>query len=79
MAQLVALSIYQVNSQNPIPLASVQKWAIPPSDMIVRPVNGTAGILLSTGVTVYGSVQELSTGAQYLVIETPAAIVTLAG
>lgn len=77
MAQLIALSVYQVNSMAAIPLASVQKWAIPFVDMIVRPVNGTAGLLLSNGVTVYGSVQELSSGSQYLVIETPAAIVAL--
>jgi hypothetical protein len=77
MAALVNLSVYQINSMEPIPLASVSKQAFPFSGITVRPVNGSAGQLLSSGVTVYGNIQILANGSQYLVIETPAAIVAL--
>ncbi len=72
MAQLIGLSVYQINSQDPIPLASVPKIDFPFAGIMVRAIAG--GIALSTGVICYGQVQVLATGSQYTVIETPAAI-----
>ena len=81
MAQLIGLNIYQINQQDPIPLASVGKYDFPFSGMFVRPINnpatGLPGFTLSTGVTVYSQIQLFATNTQYSVIETPAAIAAL--
>jgi hypothetical protein len=77
MAQLFAVNVYQINSNDPIPLASVSKIDFPFAGVMVRGINGGAGQVLSSGVTVYGNIQVLSNGSQYLVIETPAAIQAL--
>jgi hypothetical protein len=77
MAQLVGLNVYQINSQTPIPLGSVQKMDFPFGGIFVRPINGAFGLLLSTGVQVYSQIQLLATGSVYTVVETPAAIAAL--
>lgn len=79
MAQLVGLQIYQINQLDSTPLASTQKIAFPFAGIIVRPFNapGTTGVALSTGQIVYSSVQVISSGDQYKVIETVSAITAL--
>lgn len=77
MVQLVGLNVYQINSQQPIPLGSVSKWDFGFGQMsTVRPAGGDLGVLLSTGVRVYSFI-EMANGSQYYVIETPAAIEAL--
>jgi hypothetical protein len=77
MAQLTGLNVYQINSMDPIPLASVGKIAFPFAGILVRPLNGpgTTGLALSTGTIVYSQIQLIATGSVYSVIETQAAIV----
>lgn len=77
MAQLIGLNVYQVNSMDPIPLASVAKYDFAFASILVRPINGAFGLLLSTGVQVYSQIQIVATGVQYMVIETPAVIAGL--
>ena len=77
MAQLIALNVYQINSQTPIPLGSVSKIDFPFGGILVRPINGAFGQLLTTGVQVYSQVQLITTGTTYLCVETPAAIQAL--
>lgn len=81
MAQIFQVNVYQINSQDPIPLASVPKIGFPSADSLIRTANdntGAAGVLLSTGVRCYGQIQIVPTGTQYLAQETAAALVTLA-
>lgn len=80
MAQIFQINVYQINSQDPIPLASVVKFGFPSAQTLTRTANdasGNPGILLSTGVRCYGQVQLVPTGATYLTDITQAAIVTL--
>jgi hypothetical protein len=77
MAQLIGLNVYQINSQTPIPLGSVQKFDFPFGGIFVRPINGAFGILLTTGVQCYSQVQLIATGTVYTCVETPAAIAAL--
>lgn len=77
MAQLIGLNVYQINSQIPIALASVNKFDFPFAGILVRPINGAFGLLLSTGVQVYSQIQLLPSGTLYTVVETPAAIAAL--
>jgi hypothetical protein len=77
MAQLVALNIYQINSLDPFPLASVPRIAFPFAGIMVRAINGGAGALLTTGTVVYSQLQLIATGATYSAIETVAAIQAL--
>lgn len=77
MAQLFAVNVYQINSQDSIPLPSVPKLSIPFGAVIVRGINGGLGQLLSTGIQVYSQIQLIANGTTYLVIETPAAIQAL--
>lgn len=74
MAQLIGLNCYQINSQDPIPLASVPRIDFPFAGILVRAINGGAGIALSTGQICYSQVQLIATGSVYTVIETVAAI-----
>ena len=76
MAQLVGLSVYQINSMDPIPLASTVKYDFPFAGIMVRAVNqaGTTGWQLTTGQVVYSQVQLIATGTTYSVAETAAAI-----
>lgn len=81
MAQTFSINIYQINSLDPTPLASVQKFGFPSAQSLIRVANdpsGNPGILLSTGVRCYGQIQLVSTGASYLTDLTQASIVTLA-
>lgn len=77
MSQLIGLSVYQINSQDPIPLASVSKIDFPFGGIMVRGINGGAGIALTSGVVCYGQVQVIANGSIYTVVETPAAIQAL--
>lgn len=75
----LAVNVYQINSQDPIPLANVTKIGFPSAGIITRVANdqnGNPGILLSTGVRCYGSIQVVATGAQYLTDLTQAVLVT---
>lgn len=81
MAQQIATNVYQINSMDPIPLASVGKIGFPTAGIMIRPATnpqtGLVGIPLATGVTCYGNIQVVATGSQYLVVETAAQLVTL--
>ncbi len=72
MAALIGLSVYQINSQDPIPLASVPTIDFPFAGILVRGIAG--GQALSTGVIVYSTIQTIANGSQYLVKETAAAL-----
>jgi len=79
MAQLIALNVYQINSMDPIPLASVPRISFPFAGILVRAMNasGTTGVALSTGQVVYSQVQLINASPQqpvYAVAETPAQI-----
>ena len=81
MAQIFSVNVYQINSLDPTPLASVVKFGFPSAQTLVRVANdpsGNPGILLSTGVRCYGQIQLVPTGATYLAQETAATIVTAA-
>ena len=82
MANQFAVNVYQINSQDPTPLASVGKIGFPGAGVLIRVANdasGNPGVLLSTGVRCYGSIQVIATGTQYLAQETQATLVTAAG
>lgn len=72
MAQLIGLRPYQINSQDPIPLASTVTIDFPFAGILVRGIPN--GIALSTGQVCYSQVQLIATGTVYTVIETAAAI-----
>lgn len=72
MAQLIGLRPYQINSMDPIPLASTIAMDFPFAGILVRGIPG--GIALSTGQVCYSQVQLLANGSVYTVIETAAAI-----
>lgn len=79
MAQIFSVNVYQINSLDPIPLASVPKMGFPSASSLIRTANdsnGNPGILLSTGVRCYGQIQLIPTGSQYLTQETAAVLVT---
>lgn len=84
MAQQFAPNVYQINSLDPIPLASVTKLGFPSAGVLIRVANdsaGAPGILLSTGVRCYGAIQVLGGGtaqSQYLTDITQASLITLA-
>lgn len=81
MAQIFSVNIYQINSLDPTPLASVAKFGFPSAQTLIRTANdpsGNAGILLSTGVRCYGQIQLVPTGATYLTDLTSSSIATLA-
>ncbi len=81
MAQQFAVNVYQINSLDPTPLASVGKFGFPSAGVLIRVANDTSGnpgVLLSTGVRCYGNIQVLATGSQYLAKETQATLVSLA-
>lgn len=81
MAQQLAVNVYQINSQDPIPLANVGKLGFPSAGVLLRVANdstGTPGILLATGVRCYGQIQVLSSNSTYLSAETQGTLVTLA-
>jgi hypothetical protein len=80
MAQIFQINVYQINSNDPIPLASVPKWGFPSAGVMVRTANdssGNAGALLSTGVRCYGQVNVLANGSTFLTDITAASIITL--
>lgn len=77
MSQLFAVNVYQINSMDPIPLASVSKIDFPFAGVMVRGINGGLGQLLNTGVQVYSQIQILANNSLYLAVETPAAIQAL--
>lgn len=82
MANQFTANVYQINSLDPTPLANVQKIGFPGAGVLLRVANdasGNPGVLLSTGVRCYGSIQLIATGATYLTQETQAQLVTLAG
>ena len=82
MANQFAVNVYQINAQDPIPLASVGKIGFPGAGVLLRVTNdqfGNPGALLSTGVRVYGGIQVLATGSLYLTQETQSVLVTAAG
>lgn len=74
MAQLIGLQVYQINSMDPIPVASTPVIGFPFAGILVRPLP-SGGVALSSGVVVYTQVQLIATGATYLVRETEATIV----
>lgn len=86
MAQIFQVNVYQINSLDPTPLASVPKYGFPSAGVMVRTANdssGNAGVLLSTGVRCYGQIQIIPgqpgiSGAQYLTDITASSIITLA-
>lgn len=81
MAQQFQVNPYQINSLDPTPLASVQKFGFPAAGVMIRTANdsnGNPGVLLATGVRCYGQINLLATGATYLTSETAATLVTLA-
>lgn len=81
MAQQFTCNVYQFNSQDPVPLASVGKIGFPSAGVLIRVANdstGNPGLLLSNGVRTYGQIQLVATGSTYLVQETQASLVTLA-
>lgn len=81
MAQVFKVNVYQINSLDPFPLASVPNIGFPSAQSLIRTANdntGAAGVLLSTGVRCYGQIQLVTTGAQYLTDITASSIVTLA-
>lgn len=80
MAQMINVNVYQINSQDPIPLSKVTKMGFPPAGILLRVANdqnNNPGALLSTGVRCYGNIQVAATGSQYLTLETEAVLVTL--
>ncbi len=74
MAQQIAINVYQINNQDPIPLASVSKIGFPTAGILIR---GT-DVVLSTGVHAYSAIQVAATGVQYLALETSSVLVTAA-
>lgn len=81
MAQIFNVNVYQINSLDPIPLASVPKIGFPSAGVMVRVANdssGNPGTLLATGVRCYGQINVLATGATYLTADTESVLVTLA-
>lgn len=81
MAQIFQVNVYQINSLDPTPLASVPKIGFPSANSMVRTANdnnGNAGVLLASGVRCYGQINVLATGATYLTDLTAASIITLA-
>jgi len=80
MAQQIDPSVYQINSMDAIPLASVTKIGFPTAGILIRSANdqfGNPGVLLPTGIRCYGNIQLVATGSQYLVQEIAATLVTL--
>lgn len=78
---ILNVNVYQINSLDPTPLASVQKMGFPTAGIMLRVANdasGNPGVLLSTGVRTYGQINLLATGATYLVQETEAVLVSAA-
>ena len=81
MANQFAVNVYQINSLDPTPLASVVKYGFPSAGVMLRVANdstGNPGVLLSSGVRCYGQINLLATGATYLTLDTQATLVTLA-
>lgn len=81
MAQIFSVNVYQFNSQDPVPLASVGKLGFPSAQSLIRVANDTSGNpgqLLSTGVRCYGQIQLVPTGSTYLTDITQASIITAA-
>jgi hypothetical protein len=80
MAVQLSVNVYQINSQNPIPAALVSKIGFPTASIMLRPANtsGTTGQQLSSGQVVYGAIQVIHSGIQYLTLESEAQLVTLA-
>lgn len=81
MAQQFSVNVYQINSLDPTPLASVGKLGFPSAGIMARVANdasGNPGVLLATGVRCYGQINVLATGATYLTDITQASIITLA-
>jgi hypothetical protein len=79
MAGLISLSVYNLDNQQDVPLANVQRVDFPAAGILVSGLgtNGQ-GQTLSTGIVVYSSIQlNVHNGRKYLVIETPAAIAAL--
>jgi hypothetical protein len=74
MAQQVSFNVYQINSSDAIPAASVSKIGFPTAGIIVRAQNTR----LSSGQVVYGQIQLIATGVQYSVLESQSAIITAA-
>lgn len=74
MANVIGVSVYQINAMDPIPLASVTKIGFPTAGILVR---GT-DVVLSTGVHAYSQIQLVATGTQYLALQTADTIITAA-
>lgn len=74
MAQQVQFNVYQINNQDPVPAASVTKIGFPSAGILVRGTNTR----LSSGQVVYGQIQLVATGTQYLVLESATQINTAA-
>lgn len=74
MAQIIGVSIYQINSQDPIPLASVTKIGFPTAGILIR---GT-DVVLGTGVHAYSQIQIAATGSMFLALQTADTLITAA-
>lgn len=77
---IINVNVYQINSMDPIPLASVTKMGFPTGGIMVRVANDSnnnPGALLTNGLRCYGQINVLATGATYLTLETEATLVTL--
>ncbi len=80
-ANVFTVNVYQINSQDPIPLGHVSKIGFPGSQVLITVANdpnGNPGVLLSSGVRCYGNLRLIATGSQYLTDLTQSALVTLA-
>lgn len=77
-SNMLSVNVYQINSLDPIPLASVQKFVFPFAGIMIRPINNpttqTPGLVLSTGAQVYSMINVLATGMVCNVVETPAVL-----
>lgn len=81
MANLISLNVYNFDNQQDVPLPFVNKMDFPAGGILVNGIGSQQGLygqLLSTGISVYSSIQlNVQNGRKYLVIETPAAIAAL--
>lgn len=84
MANLIGLNVYQIGSQDAIPLAQVEKSYFPTQGIFVNGVSAP-NIILATGISVYSAVtltgalgNANQTPLVYYVVETPAVIASMA-
>lgn len=75
MAQQILVDVYQINSNPPIPLASVTAISFPTAGISIR---GVENATLATGVRVYSAIQVLANNTQYYSMQSQATLVTAA-